>query len=109
MLQSVGIHEHVALAISALWVCQGAPEQSEDVFLVERLELENARSADESLDDVEIGVLGSCANESEQARFHVWQEGILLGFIPAVHLVDEKDRTPAVKAAPFDGIFDDLA
>jgi len=26
-----------------------------------------------------------------------------------MHLIDKKDRAPAVEAAPFDGIFDDLA
>ena len=109
MLQSVGIHEHVSLAISTLRVCQSTLEQSEDVFLTERLELEDARTADQGLDDVEIGILGGRANQGEQASFHVRQEGILLSLIPAVDFVYKEDGAPAVEAAPFDGIFDDLA
>src|SRR5690606_28626772 len=41
--------------------------------------------------DLERGVFGGGADESEQATFHMRQEGILLALVEAVHFVNEQD------------------
>jgi hypothetical protein len=45
--------------------------------------------------DLERRVLGGGADEGEQARFDMRQEGVLLGLVEAVHLVDEDQRAAA--------------
>ena len=47
---------------------------------------------------LERRVLGGCADEGEQAAFHMRQEGILLALVEAVDFIDKHQRTAAVGA-----------
>mmetsp|Transcript_121880 Transcript_121880/g.339758 ORF Transcript_121880/g.339758 Transcript_121880/m.339758 type:complete len:468 (+) Transcript_121880:133-1536(+) len=58
--------------------------------------------------DLEARVLGRRADEGEEPRLDVRQEGILLRLVEAVHLVDEHHRAPALRRGDL-GALDRLA
>jgi len=61
----------------------------------------HGRAREQRRVDLERRVLGGRADEGEQARFDMRQEGILLGLVEAVHFIDETTvRRPEVWAAP---------
>ena len=58
--------------------------------------------------DLEARVLGRRADEGEQPRFDMRQEGVLLCFVEAVHFVDEDHRAQSLQARRT-GLLDRLA
>src|SRR5690606_12377526 len=80
------------LPVSSLLIAKRVLDDLLEVMRAERLEHENARTADERLVDLEVGVLGRRSDKDERAVLHVRQEGILLRLVEAMDLVDEKDR-----------------
>ena len=62
------------------------------VGVVERLQHVHRGARQQRRVDLERRVLGGRADEGEQARLDVRQEGVLLRLVEAVHLVDEHDR-----------------
>jgi hypothetical protein len=59
--------------------------------------------------DLERRVLGGRADEGEQARLDMRQEGVLLGLVEAVHLVDEDHRARGPRRRFALGLLDGLA
>ena len=77
-----------------------------EVGRVEGLELEDPRARDEGAVDLEEGILGRGADEEDGAVLDPGQEGVLLGLVPAVHLVDEEHRPAVVELAMPLGLLD---
>ena len=61
-------------------------------------------AADKGPVNAEIGVLCRGANEDDGAVFHPGQEGILLGLVPAVYLVDKEDGALVMQGPPLLGL-----
>ena len=59
---------------------------------MQRLEHEYLAAGEEGSDDLERGVLRGGADQDDRAVFHRSQEGVLLGFVEPVNLIDKKDR-----------------
>ena len=91
-----------------MWVGEGAVEQADDLVGREGDEGEDAAAAEEGGVDFEGGVLGGGADEADGAAFDVGQEGVLLGFVEAMDLVDEEDGAHAGGGGTF-GFDHDLA
>ena len=79
----------------------GAGKQRLDRRIVEALEGEHARPRQERRIELEGRVLGGGADEHDRAVFHMRQEGVLLGAVEAVDLVDEEQRAAPFLAARF--------
>ena len=77
----------------------GAGEQSGDAVGLEPMEHQDAGARQERGVELEGRVLGRRTDEHDRTVLHHRQEGILLGAIEAVDLVDEEQRLPAVAAS----------
>ena len=60
-----------------------------------RLRLTSARF------DLEVRVLRGRTDQDHRAVLHPREQGVLLGLVPAVHLVDKQRRAPTVEVAVF--------
>ena len=76
---------------------------------VERLEPEEGRAAEQRRVDLEVRVLGGGADEGEEAALDAGQQGVLLGLVEAVDLVEEEDRALAVLAEAVAGPLERVA
>ena len=65
--------------------------------IIERLELHHAAAADERRVHLEVGVLGSSADEDDDAVLNCVKQGVLLGAAEAVDLVNEQDCAHATR------------
>jgi hypothetical protein len=68
--------------------------------------LEHAGAGDEGAVDLEEGVLRRRTDQDDGAVLDPGQEGVLLGLVPAMDLVDEEDRAPVVELAVLAGLVD---
>ncbi len=68
-----------------------------EVVFAERLQHVDGCTREQSRIDFERRVLGGRADEGEEARLHVRQEGVLLALVEAVHLVHEDDGAPLLQ------------
>ncbi len=89
VLQGIIFRAYVEFSVAALNVGQGLVGNAPQVVFAQPPQLEDARTTDQGLDDLEIGILRGRADEYDGAIFHVGQQRVLLGFVEAVHLVHE--------------------
>ena len=73
---------------------RGSPHEGLDVDLGQRPQDIDTRPGQQGGVDLERGILGRRADEGDRAAFDVGQEGILLGFVEAMHFVDEQHGPP---------------
>ena len=78
-------------AEAAEGIGEGAFLEIEEIFDGKGFELKDLGARDEGGVDGEEGVMGGGADEADGSAFDIWEEGILLGFVPAVDFVDEED------------------
>jgi hypothetical protein len=74
--------------------------------LVERPELVQPRAREQRAVDVVVGILGGGPDQRDQARLDHRQQGVLLGLVEAVDLVQEEDRALARRPEPVAGPLD---
>ena len=79
-------------------VGQGPPHDRDELVLPEAAQHVHAAAREQRRVHLEGRVLGGGADEDDRALLDVGQEGVLLGAVEAVDLVDEQDRAQA--AAP---------
>ena len=94
-------------AEASFGVGEGALEQSEDFVFAEGVQGVDAAAGEERGDDLKGRVLGCGADEADGAVLDVGQEGVLLGFVEAVNLIDEEDGAGA-ESGGFFGVDHDL-
>ena len=82
-------------AESLLAVRERAPQDRRRVGFGERLQHEHLRSREQGRVDLERRVLRRRADEDDVARLDPRQEGVLLGLVEPVNLVDEEDGAAA--------------
>ena len=102
--QRVVVELDVEAAIAPLGIGQGVAGNGLQIGLAQGAELEDAAAADQGPVDAKVGVLGGGADEDDRAVLHPGQEGVLLGFVPAVDLVDKEDGPLAVERPPLLGL-----
>jgi hypothetical protein len=85
---------------AAFRVGERAPHHRGDLLVGEWLEAIDAKPGQERRVHLEVGVLGGGAGECDRALLDVRQQRVLLGFIEAMDLVDEEDRSLAVENEP---------
>ena len=78
----------------------GLAEQPLEVRALEAPQREDAAAREQRRHDLEGGVLGGGADQRHRAVLDVGQQGVLLGAVEAVELVDEEHRAPAAPAPP---------
>jgi len=79
-----------------------AQEERVELFLIEALEHIDGSPGEQCTVHLERGILGGCANEDEQPRFDMRQEGVLLALVEPVDLIDEQERlAPRLGAREF--------
>jgi hypothetical protein len=76
-------------------IVKGALEEGEDFVFGEGVEGVDAAAGEQGGDDLERGVLSGGSDEADGAVFDVGQEGVLLGLVEAVDLIDEEDGAGA--------------
>ena len=81
-------------------VGQRPVDQRPQVVGGQRLQPEQRRAAPQRPVDLEEGVLGGGADQREEPVLHVGEEGVLLGAVEAVDLVQEQDRALAPLPQP---------
>jgi len=109
MLQRVVVEQDFPVAVAALGVGQGAAHQQLDVIIAERGQAEDPAAGEQRPDQAEERVLRRCADQNDRVVFHMGQQRVLLGLVPAVDLVDKEDGALVVHAQPLFGLVDDLA
>ena len=78
---------------AALLVGQRAADDGPDLVVGQRLEPPDAHPRQERGVDLEVRVLGRRADERDRAVLDVRQEGVLLGLVEAVDLVEEEEAS----------------
>ena len=99
--------EGVVVGGGALGV-ESPAEQDADGVGRQGIEPEQTRPGQQGGVDLEVRVLGGGADEDQQAVLDVGQEGVLLGLVEAVDLVEEQDRAGALLAQAGPGPGHDL-
>ena len=95
---------------AALRVGERPPDDRRRPARRQRLEAPDAQPRQQRRVDLEVGVLGRRADEGDRAVLDVGQQGVLLGLVEAVDLVDEQDGPAAVeRSARSCGAGDDRA
>ncbi len=84
-------------------------QRPSSAVVVERLEPEQRRAAEQRRVDLEVRVLGGGADQHEQAALDRRQQGVLLGLVEPVDLVEEQDRALPVLAEAVLGLGGHLA
>ncbi len=92
-------------AIAAVRIGHGVAGNGAEIIVAQRPELKDTAPADKRPVDAEIGVLCGRADENDGAILHPGQKGILLGLVPAVHLIHKEDRPLVIQGAPLLGLF----
>jgi len=101
-----GIRLHRDHAVQAASIDKRALDDEAHVVLAQRLQDEHARSRQQRRDHLERRVLGRGADQRDVALLHGRQDGVLLGFVEAVDLVDEDDGALARGSAELARLFD---
>ena len=109
MFQGGGLHLEGAIAVAPFPIGQGLLGDTAQIRRLQGLKLEQAGAADQGLVHLKVGVFGGGPNQDHRAIFHPGQQGILLGLIKAMHLVNKQNRAPALLAALLLGTGDRLA
>ena len=98
----VPLLEHHVLA-------HGPLKQQVEVLGVERLQHEDLATRQQGSDDLEGGVFGGGADEHHRAGLHCAEQGVLLGLVETMDLVDEKHRGSGVGEDVLPGGVDHLS
>ena len=106
--ERVGVERDTLIAEPALGVGEGVADDLRDLVVGERVEREDAGAGEERGDDLERRVLGGRADERHGAVLDVGEDGVLLGLVEAVHLVDEEDGAEVLGGAYLAGLLDGL-
>ena len=77
-----------------------APHDARDVIVAQRLEPPDAHPRQEGGVDLEVGVLGRRPDQGDGAVLDMGQQGVLLGLVEAMDLVEEEQRPGAVQRQP---------
>ena len=80
----------------ALFVCERALQQRDDLLLSQRLQHIHAAARKQRGNNFERRILRGRADQPDVALLHVRKKRILLGFVEAMNLVDENDGARAV-------------
>ena len=96
-------------AEACLIVCQRPIDYLPKGLVVQEIEGDHPAAGEQRRNHLKRGVLGRGADQDDQTGFHVMEEGILLGLVEPVNLVDEQDGAFALKLALFFGFLDDFA
>ncbi len=91
------LETHTPATIAALGIGESGQGRGAQVIVTKCVQLEHPRAGHESLVHLEEGVLGGGAYQDDRAVFDVWQQGVLLGLVPAVYLIDEQDGLAVVQ------------
>ena len=85
----------------ALLVVERAAHDGRDLLVGSRAPRRQTRIRDRARRvDLEVGVLGRRADERDRAVLDVGQEGVLLGLVESMDLVEEQDRPRAIQGDP---------
>ena len=88
-------------AVAVLGIRQGPLQQLAQIPRFERLQPEQAGAAHQRLVHLEERVFGGGPDQGDRAVLHPGQQGVLLGGVEAVHLIDEQEAAQTVAAQPF--------
>ena len=88
---------------------EAALEQRAGGVLVERVEAEERRPAEQRRVHLEERVLGGGADQRDEAALDAGEERVLLRLVEAVHLVEEEDRALAALAEAVPGALERVA
>ena len=91
MLPRLGRELDLQVAQPALGIGQRGVDELRELGRAQRLELKNLRARDERAVDVERGIVRRRADQPHRAGLDIGQEDVLLRFVEAMNLVDEKD------------------
>ena len=91
MVDRFACDRHQAVAIASLLIGEGTAEEVSQVIGFQGLQPKEPGTTDQGFVDFEVGVLRGGPDQGEGAVLHPGQQGILLGAVEAVHLVDEWD------------------
>ena len=97
MLQRPLLKFHLPAAVAPLPVLQGGGGCLNQVVALQRQQLEDTTPAHQGLVYLKEGIFRGGSHQNDGSVFHPGQQGILLGTVPAVHLVHKEDGAAAVE------------
>ena len=78
-------------------------------MLVQIAKLKDTRARDQGFDDFKVRILRRRADEGKRSILDVGEERILLGFVPAMDFIHEKDRADIVQPSALERFVNDNA
>ncbi len=96
----------IATTKSALGIRQCDPQNLLDIGIGQRLQHDDPRTGEQRRVHLERWVFRCGSDQDDGAVLDVRQDGILLGFVEAMNLIDEKDGPLALHAEPVAGFLD---
>ena len=100
--------ENVLAAQAAVGVGERSPDDALDLVVGKRLKRQHTGARQQRGDHLERWVLGRCPDEDDRSVLDVGEDGVLLGLVEAVHLVDEEDGAEVLGGAYLAGLLDRL-
>ena len=94
---------------AVLRVDERTADDSRDVLVGQGLEAPDAHPRQQGGVHFEVGVLGGRPDQRDRAVLDVWQEGVLLGLVEAMDLVEEQDRPRPMQGESLLGLGDGRA
>ncbi len=105
----VGFQHDFECAQPALGVGDSPVQQVAKLLIRQRFKREHAGAGEQRRVDLKIGVFGGRADQHDGSVFHMRQQGILLGFVKSVNLVNKQHCLFAVHSPPQGRRFNDFS
>ncbi len=109
MVQGILIQRHIQAAQPPRLILHGSQNNGAHLTFGQRIETENPGAGEKRGSNLKGRILGGSPDEGNCAVLNKGQNGILLGLIEAMNLINEKDGLLLVLAAAFLGFLDDAA
>jgi hypothetical protein len=90
-------------------VGEGSVNEFGEIVFGESLEGEHPGTGQQRRVHLEIGIFGGCANKGDRAVLNVREQGILLGLVEPMDLVDEENGLTTVEVTTLASGLDDLS
>jgi hypothetical protein len=89
-----------------LLVPQGCAHQFQHEVVAQSLQSKDSAAGAQSGIDFKPRILGCRPYQSYRRILHEWQDGVLLGLVESVDLINEEDGSLAIESLQFAGRFD---
>ncbi len=107
MIQGILIQLHIQVTQPSLFILQGSQNNGANLTFGQRVKSENPGAGEKRGSNLKGGVFRGGPDEGNRAILNKGQNGILLGLIEAMNLINKEDGLLLVHSAAFLGFLND--